>query len=282
VKYFFLAFLFLTFSFNALAEKVESQIHSLDSGINGQPHLVKLTNGQVAFLEFRQKNLLKKIEQSLQRKDWLQFTLNEQNRLESIQKIAPQHSYEGRGTFVRRDPINPYRPTPVSMEQAKVIFENMRNDYKKVSQCYNRAHIWTYDEFIRSQINSNKVFLFFTSRFIRSHQFKWWFHVTPMLYIGSVSRSNWKILDRRYTHGPINSKTWTDIFIKTKSTCKTVYKYSDYRDHQTTQDCYMIPVSMYYVVPSDIERLESTGEERIGHEELDIEYALWESFPEPI
>ncbi len=73
-------------------------------------------------------------------------------------------------------------------------------------------------------------------------------------------------------------KTWTDVFIKSKRSCKVVSKYSAYFDNQRSQDCYMIPVSMYYVVPSDIARLEETGEERTAYEDVEIEHALWEAF----
>jgi hypothetical protein len=275
VKYFLLAMMTYLLSFQAMATKVESQIHSLDKGLSGQEHLVKLTNGQVTFIDFNDKALLKRIEQSYQKKEWLEFTLDDKNNLISMKIIPAQFSFVGHAI---KDPPVPYAPSVVTMSGATAMFQKMRTNYQQESQCFNRALIWTYEAFINSQIKSNKVFLFFTSRYIRSHHFHWWFHVTPMMFIGAIGRANWKILDRRYTHGPINSKTWTDIFIQTKRTCKTVYKYSDYRDHQQEQDCYMIPVSMYYVVPSDIERFEKTGEERTSFEEEEIQYARWEAF----
>jgi hypothetical protein len=279
MKYFLVAILLQIFSFQVLAEKIRGQISSLDIGVNGQEHLVKLSEGQVAFIDFSQKALLDQIVKSFKRKDWLEFTLGSKNTLQSIKIIAPQFFYDttDHATLIR-SAEDPYRPTVMTLTNAKSIFSKMRKDYQQKSQCFNRAHIWTYEEFIRSATNMNKVFLFFTSRYIRSHHFGWWFHVTPMVFVGGTKQSNWKILDRRYTKGPINSKTWTDIFIRTKKTCKVVNKYSSYHEHQQSQDCYMIPVSMYYVVPSDIERLESTGEERIGYEEVEVEYAEWEAF----
>jgi hypothetical protein len=278
MKYSLLVMISYLISFQVIAKKIESQIHSLDKGAVGQQHLVKLTNGQVAFVEFNDKALLKRIDQSYQHKDWLEFTLDEKNNLLGLQIIPAQFSFEGRAIADPEDPPAPYAPSVVTLSEATSMFRKMRTNYQQDSQCFNRALIWTYEAFINSNINSNKVFLFFTSRYIRSHHYHWWFHVTPMMFIGAVGRANWKILDRRYTHGPINSKTWTDIFIQTKRTCKTVYKYSDYRDHQQEQDCYLIPVSMYYVVPSDIERFEETGEERTSFEEEEVEYARWEAF----
>ena len=58
----------------------------------------------------------------------------------------------------------------------------------------------------------------------------------------------------------------------------STYKYSDYSDYQNEQDCYLFPASMYYVVPSDLDRLESTGEERTSFDPDEVDYALWEAF----
>lgn len=276
VKYFLLALTLQIFSFQVLAAKIQSQIHSLDKGTNGEPHLVKLTSGQVAFLEFEDKTLLKQIEASLLRKDWLELTLGNSLTLQSIQIIAPQ--YEPNYIPGLNESTDPYVPTVMTLTKAQSIFSKMRRNYQADSQCFNRAHVWTYEEFTRSQANLNKVFLFFTNRYIRNYRFHWWFHVTPMTYVGGTRFSNWKMLDRKYTSGPLSPKTWTDIFMKSNRSCPVVAKYSEYREHQTTEDCYMFPASMYYVVPSDLERLERTGEERTSYDPDDVDYALYEAF----
>ena len=87
VKYLLLA-LSILLSEQVFAGKIQSQIHELDKGKNGQSHLIKLTTGEVAFLEYGNKSLLKQIEESLQRKDWLEFTLNSEHDLQSIQVIS--------------------------------------------------------------------------------------------------------------------------------------------------------------------------------------------------
>jgi hypothetical protein len=180
--------------------------------------------------------------------------------------------------YSEKDPDVPYTPSVISYAKAQSIFTKMRKDYQQDSQCFNRAHIWTFEEFQRSETYLNKVFLFFTSRYIRNHRYHWWFHVTPMAYVGGNKFTNWRMLDRRYTHGPLTPKTWTDIFIYTKRACKVVSKYSSYENNQRSQDCYLIQASMYYVVPSDLERLESESVARTDFEMLEVEYARWEAF----
>ena len=56
-----LAIFVLIFSLNVLASKIQGQISSIDVGIKDEPHLVKLVDGQVAFIEYGEKSLLEKV-----------------------------------------------------------------------------------------------------------------------------------------------------------------------------------------------------------------------------
>lgn len=276
MKHYLIGFLVLLTSFTALAETVKSKVDSLDVGREGEEHLVKLAMGRVAFLDYNDKFLLKKIQAHHAKGDWLELVLDKKSNLKSIRVIDPIDSNEGRMTPMQfRDP---YEPTVVTLTKAQNMFIRMRKDWKSSGQCFNRAHIWTYEEFLKTKTNLNKVFLFFTSKYIRTYRFGWWFHVTPMAYVGGSGRSYWKILDRRYTSGVLNSKTWSDIFIKSKKTCKTVKLYSEYRENQRTQDCYFIEAPMYFVVPSDLDRLEQLGEERTEFLDVEVEHAYWDAF----
>ena len=273
MKYYLAALIVQIFSFNVIAEKIKSQIHSIDIGQKSEAHLVKLTSGRVAFIEYKEILLLKEMQKNLQDENWLELTLGEGSVLKKSKVIATQFRPLSEG-----EPEEPYVPSVISYATAKSIFNKMRKDYRNESQCFNRAHIWTYEEFQRSETYLNKVFLFFTSSYIRNHRYHWWFHVTPMAFVGGRKISNWRMLDRRYTHGPLSPKTWTDIFIFTKRACKVVTKYSSYENNQRSQDCYLIEASMYYLVPSDLKRLETDSLARTGFEEIEVEYALWEAF----
>jgi len=267
----------LALSFNAFSETIRDQIHSLDKGKNGQDHLVKLNTGRVAFIDFYEKSVLREIEASMNRNDWLELKLGRKSELEEFKIISPEEV--DRSSSIEPVKIqDPYTPSVVTSAKATSIFNKMRQKWTTKGQCFNRAHIWTYEEHKRSGLNSNKVFLFFTSRYIRNYRFGWWFHVTPMVYVGGTKNLNMRMLDRRYTSGPRTSKTWTDIFIKSKTTCPIISKYSYYRDNQRSRDCYLLPTSMYYLVPSDIDRREYDGAERTSYDELDIVHAYWDAF----
>lgn len=283
MKHIILTFLALIFSFNVLAEKIISKVDSIDIGRDQEDHLVKLTSGRVAFIAYGEKFLLKQIQTYHENNEWLELVLDNRSTLISVRVTDPIVSNEEFSLAPNRN--EPYRPTVVTSTGARNIFIRMRRDYKSEGQCFNRAHIWTYEEHQRNKTNLNKVFLFFTSLYIRTYRFGWWFHVTPMAYVGGTTSSSWRMLDRRYTSGPLLSKTWTDVFIKSKKTCKIVTKYSSYRENQRSQHCYLIQAPMYYVVPSDLARLEETGEERLTYEEVEVEHAYWDAFknmPSPI
>lgn len=271
-------FIFIIFIFinSAFSKVIKSQIDSVDKGTRGEPHLVLFDDGSVGFLDYKDKSLIKHIEQLAENDILIEATLDDHFNLVGI-KISEDQSHHEWNSIIR--PLdNPYRPTVVTRTQATSIFTKMRRDFQRVSQCYNRAHVWTYDEYARSRTLSSKVFLFFTSSYIRKYRYHWWFHVTPMLHVGGSTSAYWRMLDRRYTRGPLTSKIWTDIFIKSKRACPYISKYSSYRNNQRSQDCYLYPVSMYYLVPSDLERLEKTGEARTSYDEVDVDFARWEAF----
>ncbi len=279
MKHYLIGLFVLLCSFHALAEKVKSKIDSIDVGLEGEEHLVKMAIGRVAFLDHNDKFLLKKIQEHYAKGDWLEIMLDKQSNLKSLRVIDPVPGNDA--LFEPKSLRDPYVPTVVTLTKAKNMFIRMRRDWKSSGQCFNRAHVWTFEEFQKNQTNLNKVFLFFTSKYIRTYRFGWWFHVTPMTYVGGSGRAYWKMLDRRYTSGPLNSKTWSDIFIKSKKTCKTVKKYSEYRENQRSQDCYFIEAPMYFVVPSDLDRLESLGEERTEYVDVEVDHAYWDAFKTP-
>lgn len=106
-----------------------------------------------------------------------------------------------------------FEPTVIEgYTRALSLFRRMRRDYQNDSQCYNRAHIWQYEENSKSGLSSQKTFLFFTNRYIRNNRYKLWFHVSPMLLVRENGKVYERIIDRRYTSGSLYVKTWPDQY----------------------------------------------------------------------
>lgn len=169
-----------------------------------------------------------------------------------------------------------YLPTTFSSRaDAQSAFNSMDGRTKSDSQCYNRAHMWTYDLQRTRGIQSMKLFLFFTRRYIRGYNYKWWFHVTPLTYVSGYGEQT---MDRSFTRGPLNVRTWTNIFMRNDAQCRSVSSYSQYANHQEEEWCYLIRMPMYYRQPIDVQQYESRGRVLTGWSSYELRQARRQAF----
>ncbi|HXH75270.1 MAG TPA: protein-glutamine glutaminase family protein [Bacteriovoracaceae bacterium] len=161
---------------------------------------------------------------------------------------------------------------------ATTIFEEFRGNTRRRSQCFNRAHIWTYEEYNKRGTKLLKNFLFFTNRYIRNYNYKWWFHVAPMAIVNDNGVQKEMILDWEFAEAPEEINLWVTHFVTSGNACPTVQKYSDYSNNQEAQDCYFIKTSMYFWAPQDIEAFEKTGVERTEFIDWEIKQAYKQAF----
>lgn len=258
-------FLSIIFSQSVLAARFYSSVHSIDYGRADEDHLIRFDNGRVSFLRPDKDKLLTMIELNSRNQTILKIKTNHKNQILNIVITDDKNHEEVDGQLSSA----PYRPAVVkNSNEALKIFNKMRKDYTRNGECFNRAHIWAYEEHNRSKLNLMKIFMFFTTRYIRRYKYHWWFHVTPMVYVGNLKSP--RTLDRRYTSGPRQTKTWSNVFIKSQRTCKIVKKFDDYYLNQQKEDCYHIYSSMYYVIPRDLEKRDLTGVEKSEFIEKDI------------
>jgi hypothetical protein len=258
---------------SALAVRFSSRIHSIGYGKKTEPYLIKFDSGHVGYVERVNVILFAALTTNLQKKRNIEIVLDKDFNVVSAQSIPSIVDEEPES--IDPEPSVPFEPSILtSYNSAAKILSKMKRNYKSSGQCFNRAHVWVYEEFVRSGLNSMKLFLFFTDRYIRKYRFHWWFHVTPMVYVGNTPRT----LDRKYTSAPNRTKPWTDIFIRSKRTCPTISKFDDYANNQQKQDCYILPTSMYYVIPRDIEKRDLTGIEREEFIERDVRRAYKDAF----
>jgi Glutaminase len=258
MKYIFLLVCILFYQ-SAFAEKIISTIYSIDQGEGNEPSLVRFDNGRSSFVMREKSKLLSILNNGFSRGQLLRANINQDNEIISADVSIRRESASFED--FQNDPGEPFRPSVIqSTSEALKIFNKMRRDYTKYGECFNRAHIWAYEAYKKSRLNSMKVFMFFTERYIRKYKYHWWFHVTPAVYVGTTKIL--KTLDRRYSSGPRQTKTWSDAFIKSKRRCKLVTKFDDYWLNQDKEDCYHINSSMYYVIPRDLEKRDITGIEK--------------------
>lgn len=198
--------------------------------------------------------------------------------VKSIQTLGLDKSASGIGIGTIGGDIQDfsnYSPTVIEVAQANRLFRNMNTTWRMRSQCYQRAMAWTYDSFQDEGIRSQKAFLFFTQKYIRDYDYKWWFHVAPLYTFKMLDESIVDlVLDRTFFSKPEKIKDWTDGFIKSRQNCPVVQKYSDYSQHQWDRHCYLFLMPMHYYQPADIQALEEQNVQITGFREANINHAF--------
>lgn len=274
MTYLFVTLLSLALSGFVSAEVFTSKIHSIDIGGAKEPHLIRFENGRVGFVEQNNVYILKTLN-SHDKTHVLKVSADSKNDIYAISSAGPAKPDDIDENL--RMNQEPYKPTTLKDTNAAIrLFKTMRKDYTANGECFNRAHIWTVEAQQKSNINFMKIFMFFTERYIRKYKFHWWFHVTPMAYVGNLKSP--RTFDRRYTSGPRQVKTWSDTFVKSKKPCKRINTFDEYYLNQQSQDCYHIHTSMYYVIPRDIEKRDLTGVEKTEIIEREVRKAYKNAF----
>lgn len=172
-------------------------------------------------------------------------------------------------------PMTNYTASEVSsMELAKEMFADLKDGGKWMSQCYNRAHIWSKQMYDKYNTKSMKILIYYTKKFRTEIGGKWWFHIAPMINVEGKRY----VMDREFTRGPVTDEQWEHIFTKkmeekgvTGYRCKVIDNIKEYYDeyNQNSEYCNIQVTSMYYWEPNDMSRLDKTGEQK-------TEFLNWE------
>lgn len=192
--------------------------------------------------------------------------LSKQNEILGIKLISQKlkHKIESERVFkndqLKADILmSSYISDIDSIEKLQAYFKSMRRKMRRGSECFNRAYVWSWEMSFNKingqRVHMGKTWLFFTRKYIREYDYKWWFHVAPYMTLNKELR----VMDRSFLKEPAKLQDWTDEFIYNKEECKLVAKYSDYREHQQERNCFVILSSVHYWQPLDIEKAETEG-----------------------
>ncbi len=169
-------------------------------------------------------------------------------------------------------------PSILTPTQAEEVFHSLNPNSRRRSQCFNRAHVWTFETRKFKGVHLMKVFMFFTAKYIRDYRYRWWFHVSPFAYVEKEGVVRESILDWTFMNGPTDPKDWSDHFIKSRTPCPTVQNYSDYSNHQYDHDCYFMKVPMYFWQPRHLEAREAGAPDPVDFLEEDVGAAYAQAF----
>ncbi len=174
-------------------------------------------------------------------------------------------------------PTQNYSFTTISdMKRAENLFETMRTDARRRSQCYNRAHVWAYELDRYHSLKTRKIFIFFTRKYIRQYNYDWWFHVAPLTSVAGQTED--VVFDREFSNKPQLQTDWKNDYMKNKANCPEVQFFTHYYENQEKEHCYLIKTSMYYWQPFEIENLETGGPEKKNWVSSEVEAAYRRGF----
>lgn len=158
------------------------------------------------------------------------------------------------------------------------VLTGMRRQWTRDSQCYDRSHIWAYEEAVYGQRYLQKAFLFFSDDYIARYNYPWWFHTAPYAKVRLNGEVVDRVMDPGFAQYPLKFKLWTDLFMKNKAQCKVVEKYSGYSQHGGEDDCYLILTTMYFWQPKDLEAYENSGVLKTRYIDWEIRHAYQYGF----
>lgn len=233
-------------STTALAERIIDTIHSVSPGDDGEEHLVYLENGRVVFIDPEIYHADEFVPGTRTK-----FIIDNKNRVKDIDTLEELRAAPPE--IIEKMPLEESPTVLSSYAEAQSIFRFMNQNYYNRSECTDRAHVWSYEEWRRHGLISRKVFMFFTNTYIRRYNYGWWFHVSPYTLVQNGDSVTEYVMDRRFNSSPRTMKSWSDGFIHSKKECP-VTTYHNYRaNNNGPEHCYHVKSHMYNRLPLHVE-----------------------------
>jgi hypothetical protein len=262
VKKFLLLGLYVFVQFTQAAIEQQS-IHSLEVDQNGSLNFIRMKNGEVIFADELNSSQKAQVKKSMQQ----------------TQKPLKPMSTGTFSTHLDLSSVFDFTPTVIDFKEAQEIFKNFNSNFKRSSECSNRAHVWAHEEFKNKGTKSMKAFIFFTSSYINRHRFKWWFHVAPAFEVNHNSAVESYIFDFVFNHQPIKLQEWKNHLVYSKRDCKMDGTFTEYdKRADQSQDCYLFMRPMYYWMPGDLSVEEIYNTKKNGFIPSEISAAYTEAF----
>jgi len=262
--------------------ELTTQIYDIDYGQKKNDEvLILLTSGHVAKASRSKAKEISEFKNSKSRDNWFNVSLDKNRYITDIDPVEAPEGMDAPSINKNLDFFE-YVPTTIaSMEVAKKYHKEGRL-YAKDSQCFNRAMVWSYEWWKKHSLKSNKILIYFTRNYIRRYNFEWWFHIAPMVNVMHEGKVVERVMDIKYTRGPLEIKKWTDIFMRNDAPCQIITKFSDYADYPYSGECYLQRTNMYTLQPADLQMNEAWGYTKTNFNMDEVRASYLEAFDERI
>jgi hypothetical protein len=282
-----LALFVYVISFTAFAEYKIEQLFENGEYLDGHVSLF-LDNGEIVHFSKNSSELLSKARSAFENERQIEITKvsNSSSQADLItdiynpadkqlpvvlntQKEMYSHQRFNEIRFSSQNALEHAGVTKVATyNDAQSLMDQFNGETDEDSQCYNRAHMWSYESLVKNKVSLGKIWIFFTKKYIRENKYKWWFHIAPYTEVAADGQKY--ILDRGFTLIPYNVQNWKNLFITTKANCPVITKYSEYSKNQYAEDCYLMYSSQYYWQPWQLKSLERKGYRTWGYKQKDL------------
>lgn len=260
-------------------EQVNSSILQIENDDGGATtHRIYLSSGEI--LKTDNKKIIIALRNHFLKSHLLSFQFDDHHLLLSYEKLEYKKNFLKN---ISKLADEEYSPSHLSEGESEELFKSFRKGARSYSQCFNRAHVWVYESKKALEVNSMKVFLFFTKKFIREYDYKWWFHVAPAIYLKKITQNKLSILDPYFSSSPLPLNEWIHLFIPKNIKCPEISTYSQYEEGQEDESCFTFEVPMYYLQPLDLKALEERSEVKNSWKKNEIKrsyrngFGIWDS-----
>jgi hypothetical protein len=123
------------------------------------------------------------------------------------------------------------------------------------TQCHQRAMYWSYEMSASQNINSMKVMVFYSQKFIKTFRrsgfwgtkdYKWWYHTAPYVFVkdgrGGVLEV---VLDRTFMDQPVTIDQWTHHFLAEEALNFVDGEHRGYMPELSTRDTHCKVLTNY-------------------------------------
>jgi len=281
----------LLFVVAANAAPIETKIHQILSPEKGeQNYLVLATDGLVYEIDKNDTEIVDMAFMAMEDKSVVTIELNTLSgirklmnqsvgikSLELMSNELPEFAPMDVEFAPNADPLDSFKVSVLAdMNVAKRYFSTMKTRTRRRSQCYNRAHIWSYELSTDHGLKTGKMWLFFSARYIKEYKYKWWFHIAPYIEVATVGEP--VVLDREFSRTPQPLTAWKNVYMKNNANCAKTNNYTMYENNTWNEYCFLIKSSMYYWQPFNLEKLAKEGESKFGFDKSELERAYSNGF----
>ena len=111
-------------------------------------------------------------------------------------------------------PLEYANPTPISSAEAVDVWNSMNTNYKRNSECFNRAMSWSYDIKKKFGFEGKRIYIHFSYLYNKELSSGWGYHTAPVYNVEGEDI----VFDRGFgawVHAPLTPEMWEDKFVQT-------------------------------------------------------------------